>query len=131
MMTGKYETIDQYIALFPEDVQSKLLQIRATIQKAAPGAAEVIKYGIPTFELNGNLVHFAGYKSHLGFYPGADGIAEFKKELSSYNTSKGTVQFPLDEPVPTRLITRIVKFRIASNKLKAESKSTKKVARKK
>jgi uncharacterized protein YdhG (YjbR/CyaY superfamily) len=128
MMTGNYETIDEYIALFPKSVQEKLIQIRTTIQKAAPKATEAIKYGIPTFVQNGNLVHFAAYQGHVGFYPGADGIAEFAKELWPYNTSKGTVQFLIDDPVPLKLITQIVKFRIRVNDAKANAKKKKKAA---
>ena len=125
MMTGKYETIDEYIALFPKDVQEKLSQIRATISKAAPKAVEAIKYGIPTFVLNGNLVHFGGYKTHIGFYPGPGGILEFKKELASYKGGKGTIQFPLDEPIPSALITKIVKYRVAMSEEKANLKKKK------
>jgi uncharacterized protein YdhG (YjbR/CyaY superfamily) len=128
MMTGKYETIDEYIALFPNSVQEKLIQIRTAIQKAAPKATEAIKYGIPTFVQNGNLVHFAAYQGHLGFYPGAEVIAKFGKEFSRYNTSKGTVQFPIDEPVPLKLITQIVKFRIGANDAKASAKKKTKTA---
>jgi uncharacterized protein YdhG (YjbR/CyaY superfamily) len=125
MMTGKYETIDEYIALFPKDVQEKLSQLRATISKAAPKAVEAIKYGIPTFVLNGNLVHFGGYKTHIGFYPGPGGILEFKKELTSYKGGKGTIQFPLDEPIPSALITKIVKYRVAMSEEKAKLKKKK------
>lgn len=125
MMTGKYETIDEYIALFPKSVQDKLIQIRTAIQKAAPKASEAIKYGIPTFVQNGNLVHFAAYQEHLGFYPGPDGIAEFAKELTRYNTSKGTIQFPIDERLPLKLIAQIVKFRVGVNDSKASAKKKK------
>jgi uncharacterized protein YdhG (YjbR/CyaY superfamily) len=125
MMTGKYETIDEYIALFPKDVQVKLNQVRATISKAAPKAVEAIKYGIPTFVLNGNLVHFGGYKTHIGFYPSPGGIVEFKKDLARYKGGKGTVQFPLDEPIPVALITKIVKYRVAISEEKAKSKMKK------
>ena len=109
------ETIDEYIADFPEDVQKKLQQVRATIKKAAPIASEAIKYGIPTFVLNGNLVHFGGFKKHIGFYPAPNGIEAFKKELSRYAGAKGSVQFPLDEPMPLALIAKIVKFRVKKN----------------
>lgn len=118
MKTAK--TIDAYIALYPKPTQVLLRQMRATIRKAAPaGVGEKISYGIPTFTLNGNLVHFGGYEHHIGFYPGAAGIAIFKKEMAKYKTSKGTVQFPLDKPLPLGLITKIVKFRVKQNLAKA------------
>ena len=107
--------IDEYIAAFPAATQKLLEQIRAVIKKAAPAAEEAMKYGIPTFTLNGNLVHFAGYKAHIGFYPAPDGIKAFEKELSVYKSSKGAVQFPLDKPMPVALITKIVKFRAKQN----------------
>ena len=119
------ENIDAYIAGFPKDIQQKLQDVRATIQKAAPKATEAIKYAIPTFVLNGNLVHFAAFKNHIGFYPASTGIAEFKKELSAYETGKGSVQFPLDKPLPLKLIATIVKFRVAQNLEKAEAKKKK------
>lgn len=107
--------IDAYIAGFPSDVQKKLEQLRKTIRKAAPGAIEAIKYAIPTFVLNGkNLVHFAGYKAHIGFYPAPRAIEEFKDELGDYKGAKGTVQFPLDEPLPLDLIARMVKYRVGA-----------------
>ena len=111
----KYETIDEYIANFPQNTQLLLEKVRATIRKQAPQATEKISYGIPTFWLNGNLVHFAGYEHHIGFYPGSGGISEFASELADYNTSKGTVQFPLDKPIPYELIEKIVAFRVAQN----------------
>ena len=107
--------IDEYIAAFPQDVREKLEQMRATIRKAAPQAEEAISYAIPTFKQNGNLVHFAAYKNHIGFYPAPRGIEAFKKELAAYEGGKGTVQFPLDRPLPTALITKIVKFRVKDN----------------
>ena len=103
--------IDEYIAAFPREVQAILEQIRATIRKSAPEAEEAIKYRIPTFVLNGNLVHFAAFKHHIGFYPTPSGIEAFKRELSRYEGAKGSVQFPIGEPVPFDLIRRIVKFR--------------------
>jgi uncharacterized protein YdhG (YjbR/CyaY superfamily) len=106
-------SIDAYIASFPREAQLLLNQMRATIGKAAPKAEEAIKYGIPAFVLNGkNLVFFAGYRNHIGFYPGAGGIAEFKRELSVFKSGKGSVQFPLDEPLPLSLVTRITKARV-------------------
>jgi len=108
------EDIDEYIVEFPKEVQAMLQQIRATIRKVAPKAEEAIKYAIPTFVWNGkNLVHFAAFKNHIGFYPTPTGIDSFKKELSKYKQGKGSVQFPLDEPMPLKLITEIVKFNMA------------------
>ncbi len=111
----QYEDIDQYISTFPEDVQALLQKVRLTIQKSAPDAKEVIKYGIPTFTLNGNLVHFGGYKNHIGFYPAPMGIEAFKEETAQYEAGKGTLQFKLNEPLPLELIARIVKFRVEVN----------------
>ncbi len=118
--------IDEHIAKFPKDVQVILKKIKATIQKAAPNAEETINYGIPTFTLNGNLVHFAGFKNHIGFYPTPNGIEKFKKELSIYKGAKGSVQFPLDKPIPYGLISKIVKFRVKENLKKAASKEANK-----
>lgn len=119
MMKGTIaEDIDAYIAMFPEDVREILAQVRATIRKAAPHAEEAIKYAIPTFVLNGNLVHFAAFKNHIGFYPAPTGIADFEKELAGYKKGKGSVQFPIGEPMPLKLITRIVKYRVQQNTAK-------------
>ncbi len=107
--------IDQYIAGFPKNVQEILEKIRITIRKAAPEAGEKISYQVPTFTLSGNLVHFAAFKNHIGFYPGPSGIRKFKKELSAYKGAKGSVQFPLDQKIPFNLITQIVKFRVKEN----------------
>ena len=109
------KNIDDYIATFPKDIQAKLQKIRATIKKAAPKAEEAIKYQMPTFTLNGNLVHFAAYKNHIGFYPAPSGIEAFKKELAAYESGKGTLRFPLDEPIPFGLITKVVKYRVKKN----------------
>ncbi|HEY0740997.1 MAG TPA: DUF1801 domain-containing protein [Chryseosolibacter sp.] len=122
MKTAAFQTIDEYIAEFPSDVQKKLRDIRATIKKAAPKAEEKISYAMPTFALHGNLVHFAGYKNHIGFYPAPSGISNFKEELSKYETSKGAIQFPLDKPIPLTLVSKIVKFRVAENVEKAKKK---------
>jgi uncharacterized protein YdhG (YjbR/CyaY superfamily) len=122
MVETQAETIDEYIARFPKDIQKLLKEMRATIHKAAPQAEEAIKYAMPTFVLNGNLVHFAAFKNHIGFYPAPQGIDEFKKELSRYKGAKGSVQFPLDEPLPLSLVTKIVKFRVAENRAKAGAK---------
>jgi uncharacterized protein YdhG (YjbR/CyaY superfamily) len=108
----KAATIDQYIAGFPMDIQKILQKIRATIRKAAPKAEETISYAIPTFRMNKNLVHFAAFKYHIGFYPTPSGISKFKKELTAYKSAKGSVQFPLNKPIPLGLIARIVKFRV-------------------
>ncbi len=115
-MKKQFKTIDEYINTFPEDVQSILERMRQTIRKAAPEAVEAISYQIPTFKLNGrNLAHFAAYKNHIGFYPTSSGIKAFKKELSSYKLSTGSVQFPLDQPVPYDLVKKIVIFRVKEN----------------
>jgi uncharacterized protein YdhG (YjbR/CyaY superfamily) len=111
-------TIDQYIHGFPEDVQAKLSELRSTIRKSAPQATEKISYGVPTFDLNGNLVHFAAFKRHIGFYPAPSGIARFQKELKAYKSAKGSVQFPLDQPLPLQLIAKIVEFRVGENSQK-------------
>lgn len=110
-----FDTIDDYIKDFPEDVQQLLKTVRETIKKVAPEASEAISYGIPTFKLNGNLVHFGGFKKHIGFFPGSEAVEVFKDELKSYETSKGTIQFSLDKPLPIALITKIVKFRVKRN----------------
>ncbi len=123
-MDTSYKDIDGYIAGFPASTRKLLQQIRATIRKAAPDAEEKIGYGIPTFTLYGNLVHFAGYKNHIGFYPGAEGIATFKKELSIYKGAKGSVQFPLDQAIPLALISKITLFRVKRNLEKAALKAT-------
>ncbi len=120
------QTIDEYIAGFPPDVQAILEKIRLTIRKAAPGAEETIKYGMPTFTLKGNLVYFAAFKKHIGFYPVPTGIEKFKKELSVYKGAKGSVQFPLDKPIPFGLISKIAKFRVKENLKRAEAKGKKK-----
>ena len=118
-------TIDEYIAGFPRDVQVRLDRIRTVIRKAAPGAAEKISYGTPTFTLKGNLVHFGGFKKHVGFYPGVSGIANFKTELAAYDSAKGSVQFPFDKPMPVSLIAEIVKFRVKENLERAQAKARK------
>lgn len=112
---GQSTTIDEYIAQFPEDIQQILSKIRAVVREAAPQATEKISYQMPTFYLNGNLVHFAAFKRHIGFYPVPSGIEAFKEELSAYKGSKGAVQFPLDKPIPYELIRRIVKFGVSEN----------------
>lgn len=119
----EFININAYINDFPEEIQTILEQIRATIQQAAPEAKEAIKYGMPTFVLNGNLVHFAAYKNHIGFYPAPTGIEAFIKELEVYRTGKGTIQFPIDKPIPFDLITKVVKYRIEENLKKRKKKN--------
>jgi len=114
-MMKNFQNIDDYIANFPEDVQKVLEQVRVTIQKAAPQAEEAISYQMPTFKLNGNLVHFAAWKNHIGFYPTPSGTKEFQKEIAKYVFAKGSIQFPLNEPMPLALITKIVNFRVKEN----------------
>ena len=121
-----FASIDEYIATFPKDIQGILKKIRDTIRNAAPNAKETINYQMPTFTLEGNLVHFAAYKNHIGFYPTPTGIEKFKKELSVYAGAKGSVQFPLDKPIPYDLISKIVKFRVKENLERAETKGKKK-----
>lgn len=112
-MVKQFGTIDEYIGTFPKEVQGRLQKVRQTIRKAAPQAVEAISYQMPTFKLNGrNLVNFAGYKSHIGFYPVPSGVAAFKKELSRFVQGKGSVQFPLDQPLPYELVGKIVAFRV-------------------
>lgn len=113
--TKTLSPIDSYIAEFPEDVQKVLQKVRKTIAKVAPMAEEAMAYGIPTFKVNGNLVHFAGYNTHIGFYPSPAGLTAFKKEISKYKNAKGSVQFPLDQPIPYDLIEKITKFRLKQN----------------
>lgn len=110
-----FNSIDDYIASFPKEVQKILIKLQKVIKDAAPDAEEKISYQMPTFYLNGNLVHFAAYKKHIGFYPTPNGIQAFKKELSVYKGAKGSVQFPIDKPLPFDLITKIVKFRVSEN----------------
>jgi uncharacterized protein YdhG (YjbR/CyaY superfamily) len=121
MKTGASEikTIDDYIKPFPENIRELLNQIRSTIRKAAPKAAEKISYGMPTYYYNGNLVHFAAFKNHIGFFPTPSAITEFQTELKPYKTSKGTVQLPITDPLPLKLIERMVKFRVKENARKS------------
>ncbi|MFA6276224.1 MAG: DUF1801 domain-containing protein [Pedobacter sp.] len=111
-METKITTIDEYINGFPHEVQEHLRQIRETIKNAAPQAKEKISYGMPTFYLNGNLIHFAGYKNHIGLYPAPQGIEAFKEDLSIYKGAKGSVQFPLNKPMPLDLIAKITRYRV-------------------
>ena len=121
--TTSPNSIDAYIAGFPKDVQTILERIRGIVKDAAPDAQEAIKYQIPTFVLNGNLVHFAAFQNHIGFYPTPSGIEHFKDALSSYNGAKGSVQFPLDSPIPYTLIKKIVKFRVNENRERSKAKT--------
>ena len=121
-MNINYKNIDEYIGTFPEEVQVILEQVRATIRQAAPEATEKISYAMPTFYLHGNLVYFAAYKNHIGFYPSTSGILAFQKEISGYKNSKGAVQFPIDQPMPLDLIAEMVKFRAIENVEKAQAK---------
>lgn len=119
-----FHSTDEYIATFPANIQKILQELRATIKAAAPQAEEKISYQMPAFAQNGILVYFAALKNHIGFYPTSSGILAFKEELSAYESSKGAVRFPLDKPLPLELITRMVKFRLAENLLKAGKKTS-------
>lgn len=110
-----YDSMDAYIANFPQEVQDRLQAIRMVVKEIVPDAMETINYGIPTFKLKGNLVHFAAYKNHIGFYPGASGIKAFVPRFIDYHYSKGAVQFPLNQPLPLDLIKEIVLFRVNEN----------------
>lgn len=120
------QTIDEYIAGFSKDVRETLAEIRSIIRKAAPSAEEKISYQIPTFFLQGNLVHFAAFKKHIGLYPGSSGITQFQKEIACYESAKGSVQFPLDLPLPHTLISKMVKFRVKENLVAAKAKKARK-----
>lgn len=128
-MMKVYANIDAYIKDFPPEKQTLLRAMRVTIQKAAPDATEKISYGMPCFFLEGNLVYFAAMKNHIGFYPSTSGVANFQKELKEYQTSKGAIQFPLDKPLPLKLVSTIVKFRALENKAKAAAKKVRKVCK--
>jgi uncharacterized protein YdhG (YjbR/CyaY superfamily) len=121
-----YKDIDSYIKAAPKEAQPLLWQMRETIQEVAPEATEAISYGIPTFKLHGNLVHFGAFKTHVSFFPTSSGVAAFTKELSKYKISKGTVQFPLDQKLPLPLIKKIVRFRVKESKAKVVVKKAKK-----
>jgi uncharacterized protein YdhG (YjbR/CyaY superfamily) len=125
MLATKPKNIDEYISGFPEDIQKILEQVRSTIRKSAPEAEEAIRYDIPTFILHGNLVHFAAFKNHIGFYATPSGNEAFSKELSKYKGGKGSVQFPLEQPMPLDLIRRIVEYRVGENRKKGEMRRVK------
>jgi uncharacterized protein YdhG (YjbR/CyaY superfamily) len=118
--------VDIYIAAFQPKTQELLSQLRETIKKAAPEAEEMISYQMPAYKFHGILAYFAGYKNHIGFYPTGSGIESFKHKLSAFKTSKGTVQFPIEQPLPLELIAEMVKFRVAENMEKAKEKKKKK-----
>ena len=118
----EYATIDEYIRQFPEDIQEKLTALRETIRQNAPDATEKISYRMPTFYLGGNLVHFAAFKRHIGFFPTAEGVEAFAEEIKEYKTSKGTMQFPLDKPLPLGLVAKIVQHRVKENTSKKAKK---------
>lgn len=122
-----FKTIDDYILQFSPEVQEILQSLRKVINESAPDAVEKMSWQMPTFALHGNLVHFAAYKKHIGFYPGASGIEAFKHKLSEYKGSKGTVQFPIEKPLPYELISEIVRFRVAENIMEAEKKPKKRI----
>ncbi len=121
--------VDDYIASFPPDVKARLEQLRATIRRAAPGATERIAYGIPTFHLDGNLVHFAGFAHHVGFYPAPSGIEAFRAQLAGYESAKGSVRFPHVQPLPLGLVAEIVGFRVVENATRKGAPSGRKAAR--
>ena len=121
-MTNTPQTVDDYITGFPDQIQSILRQIRSIIRETVPDAEEVIAYQMPTYRLHGNLVHFAAFKHHIGFYPTPTGVAAFEQELAPYKHAKGSIRFPLDEPIPYDLIRNIVKFREKENLEKASKK---------
>ncbi len=123
MSMRSFKTTEEYIANYPKNVQVILKRLRIIIKNAAPKAEEAISYGIPTFKLNGNLVHFGAFTKHVGFYPASSGIRVFKKELAAYKTTKGTLQLPFDKPLPAGLISKIVKFRVRENLQKKAAKS--------
>jgi len=120
-MRQQFSDIDAYIGSFPPEIQEKLSLLRATVHRAAPEAEEAIRYGIPTFRLDGtNLVHFAAFKDHISFFPTSSGVERFKKKLSAYKLSKGTIQIPFDMPVPSDLVDRITRFRVAEVRRQAD-----------
>ena len=127
----KFKTIDEYHASFPKNVRSILSELKKTIINAAPGAEEVISYNMPAFKQNGMLVYYAAYKKHIGFYPTSTPIIFFKEELLTYKSSKGAIQFPLDKPLPLKLVTKIVKFKIKENREKELTRKQKSYSQKK
>jgi uncharacterized protein YdhG (YjbR/CyaY superfamily) len=124
--TKKFKTVDGYLSAFPAKTNKVLKELRRTIQESAPQAEEVISYNMPAFKFHGMLVFYAAYDNHIGFYPTPSGIEAFKKELSAYEGAKGSVQFPLDKPMPLALIRKIVKFRVEENLKNAKAKPLRK-----
>ncbi len=124
MDAPRFKTIDEYISTFPDDVQEMLEQLRLTIRQAAPDAEEAISYQMPTFKLHGNLVHFAAFKNHIGFYPAPSGIEAFDQELAPYLVSKGSIRFPKDQPLPFDLVSRIVQHRVKENLAKRKNRKS-------
>jgi uncharacterized protein YdhG (YjbR/CyaY superfamily) len=122
MLSTKFKTVDEYLSAFPANTKSILKELRKTIKQAAPQAEELISYNMPAYKSAGILVYYAAYKEHIGFYPTPSGIETFKKELSDYKGAKGSIQFPLDEPLPFDLISKIVKFRVRENLEKGKKK---------
>ncbi len=118
----KFKTVDEYLSAFPASIKKILQEVRKTIKQAAPNAEELISYNIPAFKLNGMLVFYAAYEKHIGFYPTSSGIKVFQDELTNYKTSKGAIQFPIDEPIPRDLITKIVRYRVKENLEKEKTK---------
>ena len=126
MNADKPANIDEYISAYPAEVQKKLWQLLKVIKQSAPGAEEAISYGMPMLRLQGRLLYFAAFKNHIGFYPMASGIASFKSKLKDYKWAKGSIQFPLDKPIPVGLVTQIVKFRVKENIKKVKKKAKRK-----
>ena len=126
MEATKFKTVQEYLSVQPAPVKAKLQQIRSTIKEAAPEAEEAISYNMPAFKLQGMLVWYAAFKNHIGFYPRPSGLEAFKKEIAVYKSSKGAVQFPMDQPLPLALVTKIVKYRVKENKAEAVAKTVKK-----
>jgi len=126
MEATKFKTVQEYLSAQPGAVKALLQQMRSTIKEAAPGAEEVISYNMPAFKLDGMLVWYAAFKNHIGFYPRPSGLEAFKKDIAVYKSSKGAVQFPMDQPLPLALVTKIVKYRVKENKEEAAAKVVKK-----
>jgi len=124
--TPAYQSIDEYIRLYPQEIQDLMETLRSVIKEEAPETIERIAYGMPTFWQEGNVCHFAAFKNHIGFFPGSSGVAVFMSELGAYKTSKGTIQFPYGQPMPFDLVRRIVRFRVAENIAWAEENKKKK-----
>jgi uncharacterized protein YdhG (YjbR/CyaY superfamily) len=129
-MKADINSVEEYMADYPKGTQELLAQLRATIRKAAPQAEEIISYHMPAYKFHGRLCYFAAYEHHIGFYPMASPIAAFRKEISGYKSAKGSVQFPLDKPLPVKLIAAMIKFKMQENLQKAEIKKIKKIKKK-